>query len=79
MTNWVEAIQKGKTLLAPGLEGINGLTISNAMHLSAWTDNWVDLPLNEDLFLEKLQERIKTSTFKKPEVGGKTLSVDGTH
>lgn len=79
MTNWVEAILKGKSLLAPGLEGINGLSISNAMHLSAWTDNWVELPLNEDLFFEKLQERIKSSTYKKPETGGKTLDVSGTH
>ena len=22
------------------------------MHLSTWTDNWVDLPLNEDLYYE---------------------------
>ena len=79
MSDWVEAIQKGKPLLAPGVEGINGLMISNAMHLSAWTDDWVDLPLNEDLFLEKLQERIKTSTFKKPDVKGNTLDVSGTH
>lgn len=65
MTNWVDAILKGSQLLAPGIEGINGLQISNAMHLSAWTDSWADIPVNEDLFFEKLQERIRTSTFKK--------------
>lgn len=80
MTDWVQAIQKGTPLLAPGIEGINGLSISNAMHLSAWTDDWVDIAtMDEDLFYEKLQERIKTSTYKKPEVGGKTLDVKGTH
>jgi predicted dehydrogenase len=78
MKNWTEAILKGTKLLAPGIEGINGLTISNAMHLSAWTDNWVDLPLNEDLFYEKLKERIDNSTFKK-EVKDITLNVSGTH
>lgn len=78
MKNWTEAILKGTKLLAPGIEGINGLTISNAIHLSAWTDSWVDLPLNEDLFYEKLQERIKNSTFKK-EVKDITLNVSGTH
>ncbi|MBN2713929.1 MAG: Gfo/Idh/MocA family oxidoreductase [Planctomycetes bacterium] len=75
--NWINAITKGSDLLAPGVEGINGLSISNAIHLSTWTDNWVDLPFDEDLFYTKLQEQIKNSTFKK-EVSGKKLSVDGT-
>jgi predicted dehydrogenase len=75
--NWVNAILKGTKLLAPGVEGINGLQISNAMHLSAWTDSWVNIPVDEDLFYEKLQERIKTSTYKKP-AESKTLEVQGT-
>lgn len=79
MMNWVASILNGTPLLAPGIEGINGLTLSNAMHLSAWTDNWVELPIREDLFYEKLQERIRTSSFIKPETKGKTLDVKGTH
>lgn len=75
--NWVQAILKGTPLLAPGIEGINGLQISNAMHLSSWLDTWVDIPVDEDLFYEKLQERIKTSTYKKT-VSGTTLDVKGT-
>jgi predicted dehydrogenase len=75
--NWVNAILKGTPLLAPGVEGINGLQISNAMHLSAWTDSWVNIPVDEDLFYEKLQERIQTSTYEKP-AEGKTLEVKGT-
>lgn len=75
--NWVEAILKGTPLLAPGIEGINGLQISNAMHLSAWTDNWIDIPVDEDLFHEKLQEKIRNSSYKK-EAHEKTLNVDGT-
>jgi predicted dehydrogenase len=63
--NWVQGILKGTPLLAPGTEGINGLQISNAMHLSAWTDSWVEIPVDEDLFYEKLQEKIASSTFKK--------------
>jgi predicted dehydrogenase len=59
--NWVEAIAKGTPLLAPGEEGIKGLTISNAMLLSTWTDAWVDLPIDEDLFYDKLQEQIAKS------------------
>lgn len=79
MTNWVAAIREGTPLLSPGTEGINGLTLSNAMHLSAWTDAWVDLPIDEDLYYEKLQERIKNSVFVKRKAENKTLNVEGTH
>lgn len=79
MANWVNAILKGTPLLSPGVEGINGLTISNAMHLSSWLDDWVELPIDEDLFYEKLQERIKNSTFKKETTGSVTLDVEGTY
>lgn len=75
--DFVNAIINGTKLLAPGIEGINGLQISNAMHLSAWTDNWVDLPIDEDLYYEMLQEKIKGSSFKK-EVKEANLNVDGT-
>ena len=78
LKDWVNVILNGGELLAPGVEGINGLTISNAMHLSAWTDDWVDLPLDEDLFHENLTERIENSTFKK-EAKDITLDVEGTH
>lgn len=63
--NWIDAIQKGTKLLAPGVEGIYGVEISNAIHLSSWTDNWVDVPVDEDLFYTKLQEKIKTSKYNK--------------
>lgn len=62
--DWTNAILNGTPLLAPGEEGIKGLTISNAMLLSTWTDGWVDLPIDEDLFYAKLQERIKLSGKK---------------
>lgn len=58
--NWVEAINCGTPLIAPGEEGIKGLTLSNAMLLSTWTDNWVNLPINEDLFYNSLQKKIES-------------------
>ena len=76
-TAWVQAILDGKPLVAPGEEGIRSLQISNAMLLSAWTDAWVDIPVDEGLFCEKLQERVAASGGK----GGakaRTMNVDGT-
>lgn len=77
-TDWVNGILKGTPLLAPGVEGINGLTISNAMHLSSWTDSWVDLPLDEGFFYQMLQDKINKSSFKKEVEADKTLDVSGT-
>ncbi len=58
------AILRGEPLIARGQEGINGLTISNAMHLSSWLSCPVKLPLDEDLFLSELQKRIAASRRK---------------
>ena len=67
---------RGEPLIAPGLEGIRGLTLSNAMQLSTWTDDWVDLPLNEKQYLRLLQQRISTSVAK--ETASITLDASGT-
>ena len=77
LRNWINAIRNKTPLLAPGNEGIHGLELSNAMHLSAWTDSWVDLPIDEDLFYEKLQEQVKKSTIKKAGAD-RTMDVSGT-
>ena len=79
MNNWIESILRGTPLLAPGEEGIHGLTLSNAMLLSTWTDDWVELPIDEDLFYQKLKEKIESSTVEKKRAGSKTLDVTGTH
>jgi predicted dehydrogenase len=76
--NFVNAILKGTPLVAPGEEGIHGLTLSNAMHLSTWTDNWVNLPIDEELYYNLLQEKIKNSTFQKPEATNTIAKLSGT-
>lgn len=63
--NWVNAILHGEELIAPGEEGIKGLMISNAMLLSTWTDGWVDLPIDEELYYDILQQKIADSKFRK--------------
>ena len=65
MNAFASHILHGTPLVAEGAEGINGLTISNAAFLSSWLDETVTLPIDEDLYYEKLQEKIKNSTYKK--------------
>ncbi len=57
-------ILHGTPLVADGREGINGLTISNAMHLSSWLGKPVTVPFDEDLFYDELMKRVKTSRRK---------------
>ena len=66
LKNFADAVLNGKELLAKGEDGILGLTISNAIHLSAWTGKTInvkDFPDNE--FYELLQDKIKKSTVEK--------------
>ena len=59
INNFVKAIHGEESLIAKGEEGINGLTISNAIHLSGWLNTPIELPLDEDLFLAELKKRWK--------------------
>ncbi|MBN2980203.1 MULTISPECIES: Gfo/Idh/MocA family protein [Cohnella] len=65
MQNFADAILRGTPLVAPGEEGMLGLSISNAMHLSSWQDRWVELPLDENEFERQLQARIDNSVYKR--------------
>lgn len=57
-------ILHGTPLIAEGEEGINGLMLSNAMHLSFWENKAVTLPIDEELYLEELNKRRATSRLK---------------
>ena len=63
--------------MAPATDGIYGLSISNAIHLSSWLERWVDLPIDEDLFLEELNKRIANSKDKVVEE--KVLNTENTY
>ncbi|MFW6007149.1 MAG: Gfo/Idh/MocA family protein [Halanaerobiales bacterium] len=76
--DWVDSIKNDTEMLSPGVEGVKGLEISNAMHLSAWLDDWVEIPVAEDLYYEKLKKRIEESDLEK-DGEDKTLDVSGTH
>ena len=47
------------------------------MLLSSWTDDWVSIPVDEDLFYRMLQEKIESSTVSK-EDRDTLMEVKGT-
>lgn len=57
-------ILHGTPLVADGREGIRGLSLSNAIHLSSWLDRTVEVPVDEDLFLQELNKRRENSRVK---------------
>lgn len=61
---FADRILHGTPLIADGREGINGLTLSNAMHLSSWLNKPVEIPFDEDLYYDELMKRVKTSRRK---------------
>ena len=71
-------ILRGEPLVADGREGINGLTISNAMHLSAWLGQEVKIPFDEDLYYDELMKRVATSR-RKVNVESVVADTEGTY
>jgi UDP-N-acetyl-2-amino-2-deoxyglucuronate dehydrogenase len=57
LENFAANIIDGTPLIAPGSDGINGVELANAMHLSSWLNEEVTLPIDEDKYLEELNKR----------------------
>lgn len=74
---WAKAIRLGEALIAGGEEGIRGLTLANAMYLSAWQNRTVELPFNEDEYYEELMKRVATSR-RKTAVNSQVVDTAGT-
>lgn len=66
---WGGAILRGTDMIAEGKEGIYGLMLSNAMHLSAFLDRPVTMPLDEELFYKELMKRVNNSRRKEHSEG----------
>ncbi len=61
LSNVCDAILGKDELYAPAEDGIYGVMLANAMHLSSWLDKEITLPFDDELFYEELKKRIATS------------------
>ena len=75
---FADHILTGAPLIAGGEEGIRGLMLSNAMHLSAFLGKPVTLPFDEELYYEELMKRVKTSR-RKENVHTEVADTSGTY
>jgi predicted dehydrogenase len=65
--NFANAILSGEPLIAPAKEGINSVMLGNAIILSSFQKKMIDIPIDEEVYAQKLQELINKSTFQKTE------------
>ena len=60
MRNFAAAVHGEEELLAPGADGIHGVRLANAIHLSAWTGQEVPIEdFDEETYLAELNKRIE--------------------
>ncbi len=59
LENFAANIVDGTPLIAPGSDGINGVRLANAIHLSSWLGREVSLDFDEDEYLAELNKRIR--------------------
>lgn len=59
MENFASHILEKTPLLAPGADGIHGVRLANAIHLSSWKGQEVSMNFDEDEYLQELNKRIE--------------------
>ena len=64
LNNIANAILGIEPVYAPAKDGLAGVQLANAMHLSSWLGESVSLPINDELFLEELKKRIAISKVR---------------
>ena len=77
MNAFAAHILRGEPLVADGREGIRGLMLSNAMHLSSWLGKEATLPIDEELFYRLLKEKCQNARHK--EERDVTISTEGSY
>jgi predicted dehydrogenase len=65
LQNFVDAILAGQPLIAPAEEGLHSIELGNAMILSTWLDQTIELPLDASRFERLLRQHIRKSRYKK--------------
>lgn len=73
LENFAKSILEDAPMIAPGIEGINSLALSNAAYISSWTNDFVELPTDEALFEDHLlrlcrEEKLKQKNLKASDI-----------
>ena len=75
--NFANAVLGLEPLFVDGKEGINGVELMDSMLLSTWLDDFVELPIDDELYFAELQKRVATGRVK--EGVDVVLDTEGTY
>ena len=64
LSNFVAAIQRDESLIAPLYDGLSSLAIANGMLMSTWTNSKVDFPIDTVEYGRLLQQKIESSVLR---------------
>ena len=76
LQNFTNAILHGSPLIAPAAEGIRSIELANAILLSSWKNQSIDLPMDSAEYEQQLLHRINSSTHVKKTPPPRTISQD---
>lgn len=76
LQNFTNAILKGEKLLSPAEEGIRSVELANAILLSTWQGEVIELPMSAADYERILIEKGEKSTFQKSKIVPKATSDD---
>lgn len=77
LNNFANAILGLEPLFVDGKEGINGVELMDSMLLSTWLGRSVELPVDDELYLDELNKRIASGRVK--EDAEIVLNTEGTY
>ena len=78
LNNFSNAVLGLEPLFVDGKEGINGVQLMDSMLLSTWLNDFVELPIDDELYLAELQKRVATGRVKEG-VREAVLDTEGTY
>ncbi len=64
LNNIANAILGLEEVYAPATDGLAGVQLANAMHLSSWLNITITLPIDDNLFYEELKKKIAVSKIR---------------
>ncbi|RFC51094.1 MAG: putative dehydrogenase [Verrucomicrobia bacterium] len=76
LQNFTNAILSGSPLIAPAAEGIRSIELANAILLSSWKNQSIDLPMDSAEYEQQLLHRINSSAHVKKTPPPRTISQD---
>jgi predicted dehydrogenase len=76
LQNFTNAILHGSPLIAPAAEGIRSIELANAILLSSWKNQSIDLPMDSAEYEQQLLHRINSSTHIKKTPPPRSISQD---